>query len=119
MESIGGYVYINSISDTKNYVKQGHFFDGIFWSMRDDFGTKRRNDFSQILAKAGLFNKKMAYEIFVSHYNSYICFLEPMDGIEPPTLSLQVRRSGHLSYIGFLFRGLNYNIIFYISQYLN
>ena len=27
--------------------------------------------------------------------------MEPTEGFEPPTLSLQVRRSGQLSYVGF------------------
>jgi hypothetical protein len=48
--SIGGYVYKNIISDKIKRVKQGHFMDGIFWSINDDFGTKRRIDFSQTLA---------------------------------------------------------------------
>ena len=74
---IGGRSYTNSISDTKNRVKQGYFIDGISWLISDDFGRKRRNDFSQTLAKA----KKKTYEFIVS-----LCFsLVELVGIEPTT----------------------------------
>lgn len=34
--------------------------------------------------------------------------MEPIEGFEPPTLSLQVRRSGQLSYIGLQIINIQY-----------
>jgi hypothetical protein len=77
-------MYKNIISNTIKRVKQGHFMDGIFWSINDDFGTKRRIDFSQTLAKCICPNEKG----LTNCRKSFIVNMVVGDGFEPSKAEL-------------------------------